>query len=144
MKQIFPFIDNSNGKHSHRTHKIKRIKLDKEKDSRLNTFSNISSYKTLKTEILRSYNKFKTPNKPFYKNNDFMISIENFAKRAKDQSIKECTKISDDLMERYTYYNPKVESEEGLMNYEDEMTKTKADYFLKKKKDILYYLNKSK
>ena len=144
MKQIFPFIDNSNGKHSHRTHKIKRIKLDKEKDSRLNTFSNISSYKTLKTEILRSYNKFKTPNKPFYKNNDFMISIENFAKRAKDQSIKECTKISDDLMERYTYYNPKVESEEGQMNYEDEMTKTKADYFLKKKKDILYYINKSK
>ena len=142
MKQIFPFIDNNIGKHSHRNQKIKRMKL--EKDSRLNTFSNISSFKSLKTEILQNFNRYKSTNKHFHKNNDFMISIENFAKRVKDKSIKEYTKISDDLMERYTYYNPKAETEEDIINYEDEMTKTKADYFLKKKKDIQFYLNKSK
>ena len=142
MKQIFPFIDNNIGKQSHRNQKIKRMKL--EKYSRLNTFSNISSFKSLKTEILQNFNRYKSTNKHFHKNNDFMISIENFAKRVKDKSIKEYTKISDDLMERYTYYNPKAETEEDIINYEDEMTKTKADYFLKKKKDIQFYLNKSK
>ena len=47
-------------------------------------------------------------------------------------------------MERYTYYNPKAETDQDIFNYETEMTKTKADYFKKKKKDIEHYLNQSK
>ena len=73
-----------------------------------------------------------------------MATVEDFSQRVKEQSIKEYAKISENLMEKYSYNNPKIETEENLINYEDEMTKTKADYFLKKKKDIEQYFNKTK
>ena len=141
MKQIFPIIDN-NINHSHRTHKIKRLKLNT--NDRLNTYNNIKSFKTIKTEILSHFRKNNPTNLKSFKNNDFMTSIEGFSQRMKDKSIKEYTKISDDLMERYTYYNPKVDTEEDIFNYEKEMTKTKADYFLKTKKTMEHFLDKSK
>ena len=143
MKQIFPFIDNNNDNHRKRSHKIKKLKL--KTNNRLNTFNSISSFKSLKTEILNNFTKNKSPNLTSYKNNDFMTSIENFSKTVKDKMpIKEYSKISNNLMERYSYNNPKAETEENIFNYEDEMTKTKADYFLKKKKDIQNFLDKSK
>ena len=141
MKQNFPIIDNNNN-HSNRSHKIKRLKLNR--NERLNTYNNIKSFKSIKTEILSNFTKYNPPNLKSFKNNDFMSSIENFSKRVKDKSIKEYTKISDDLMERYTYYNPKVETEDDIFNYEKEMTKTKADYFLKTKKTMEHFLDKSK
>ena len=140
MKHIFPIIDKSN--HSNKSHKIKKLKLNT--TERLNTFNNLSSYKSLKSKILSQFNSYKSPNIRTIRNNEFMTSIENFSEKVKDQSIKEYTKISDYLMERYTYYNPKAETDQDIFNYETEMTKTKADYFKKKKKDIEHYLNQSK
>ena len=128
MKPIFPVIDN-NTNHNNRTHKIKRLKLNR--NDRL-------------IEILSNFSKNNPTNLKSFKNNDFMSSIEGFSQRVKDKSIKEYTKISDDLMERYTYYNPKVDTDEDIFNYEKEMTKTKADYFLKTKKTMEHFLDKSK
>jgi hypothetical protein len=140
MKHIFPIIDNIN--HSNKSHKIKKLKLNT--TERLNTYNNLSSYKSLKSKILSQFNSYKSPNIRTIRNNEFMTSIENFSEKVKDQSIKEYTKISDYLMERYTYNNPKAETDQDIFNYETEMTKTKADYFKKKKKDIEHYLNQSK
>ena len=145
MKQLFPFIANNSNKHKKKMNKMKKLKLNSNSNGkRLKTFNNINSYKSLKTEILQNFAKHK-PNTTTFKNNGFMSSIENFSKTSKDHiTINEYNKISNDLMERYTYYNPKAETEEDIIDYENEMTKTKADYFLKKKKVIQLSLDKSK
>ena len=73
-----------------------------------------------------------------------MESIEDYSKRTRYKPLPEYNKVSDHLMERYTYYNPKAETEENLFNYENEMTKTKANYFMREKNDIRNYFIKSK
>ena len=73
-----------------------------------------------------------------------MNTIEDFSKKVKEEPIKEYRKHSEDLMLKYSYYNPKAETEENLINYEDEMTETKASFFRKTKKDIQKYLKESK
>ena len=60
MKHIFPIIDNAKNNHSNRSHKIKKLKLNT--NERLNTFNNLSSYKSLKSKILSQFNNYKSPN----------------------------------------------------------------------------------
>ena len=142
MKPIFPIIDNSITNNNKAMKKTKKLKLNSKE--RLKTMNNISNFKTLKAEILNHFSKFNSPSVKSYKIIDFMLTIENFSQRIKEKPLKEYTKISDNLMERYTYYNPKAETEGGVSNYENEMSKTKADYFNKTKKDIQHYLSQSK
>ena len=141
MKSIFPFIDNYNNRNK-TSYKLK--KLSSNTNTRLNTYNNIGNYKSIKSKFLSNITKSFTPNIKFFRNNNFMNTIEDFSKNEKEEPIKEYRKHSEDLMLKYSYYNPKVETEENIINYEDEMTKTKADYFRKKKKDIQQYLNGTK
>ena len=144
MKSIFPIIDNINSNHNKTSYKLKKLKLNSNK--RLNTHNNFGNYNSIKTNILNNFTKSNSTNIKCFRNNNrnFMATVEDFSQRVKEQSIKEYAKISENLMEKYSYNNPKIETEENLINYEDEMTKTKADYFLKKKKDIEQYFNKTK
>ena len=117
MKPIFPIIDNSITNNNKAMKKTKKLKLNSKE--RLNTMNNIFNFKTLKAEILNHFSKFNSPSVKSYKNNDFMLTIENFSQRIKEKPLKDYTKISDNLMERYTYYNPKAETEGGVSNYEN-------------------------
>ena len=140
MKPIFP--DLNNNKNNNKKNKISKLKLNSKE--RLNTFNNLSNLKSLKTEILSNTNRKLSQNLKTFTNNDFMESIEDYSKKTKYKPLPEYSKISDNLMERYTYYNPKAEAKEVLLNYENEMTRTKANYFMRTKNDIRNYLNKSK
>ena len=145
MNPIFPVIDNINSHHTinnKTSYKLKRLKLNINKS--LKTYNNYSSER-LKTKFFSNFTKSISPNIKFFRNNNkFMNTIEDFSQRVKEKPIKEYVKLQEDLMEKYSYNNPKVKTEENIINYEDEMTKTKANYFRKKKKDIQLYLNRSK
>ena len=142
MNSIFPVIDNINNNHTinnKTSYKLKRLKL--------NINKSLKTYNTerLKTKFFSNFTKSISPNIKFFRNNNkFMNTIEDFSQKVKEKPIKEYVKLQEDLMEKYSYNNPKVKTEENIINYEDEMTKTKANYFRKKKKDIQLYLNRSK
>ena len=141
MKSIFPFIDNYNN-HNKTSYKSKQLSLNS--NERLKTDNNFRNYKSIKSKFFSNNTNYFSPNIKFFRNNNFMNTIEDFSKKVKEEPIKEYRKHSEDLMLKYSYYNPKAETEENLINYEDEMTETKASFFRKTKKDIQKYLKESK
>ena len=141
MKSIFPFIDNYNN-HNKTSYKSKQLSLNS--NERLKTDNNFRNHKSIKSKFFSNNTNYFSPNIKFFRNNNFMNTIEDFSKKVKEEPIKEYRKHSEDLMLKYSYYNPKAETEENLINYEDEMTETKASFFRKTKKDIQKYLKESK
>ena len=141
MKSIFPFIDNYNN-HNKTSYKYKQLSLNS--NERLKTDNNFRNHKSIKSKFFSNNTNYFSPNIKFFRNNNFMNTIEDFSKKVKEEPIKEYRKHSEDLMLKYSYYNPKAETEENLINYEDEMTETKASFFRKTKKDIQKYLKESK
>ena len=141
MKSIFPFIDNYNN-HNKTSYKSKQLSLNS--NERLKTDNNFRNHKSIKSKFFSNNTNYFSPNIKFFRNNNFMNTIEDFSKKIKEEPIKEYRKHSEDLMLKYSYYNPKAETEENLINYEDEMTETKASFFRKTKKDIQKYLKESK
>ena len=141
MKSIFPFIDNYNN-HNKTSYKSKQLSLNS--NERLKTDNNFRNHKSIKSKFFSGDTNYFSPNIKFFRNNNFMNTIEDFSKKVKEEPIKEYRKHSEDLMLKYSYYNPKAETEENLINYEDEMTETKASFFRKTKKDIQKYLKESK
>ena len=148
MKPIFPNLFNNSSK----TNRQKKIQIN------INTVSspfNINTQiKLLKNSKIKNNNYFAPQeissylrtfsNSNFRKNDSyFMQSVQNFAKHSKIKPLEEYCKNTEDLMGRYTYSNPRAESED-IIHYETEMTKTKANYYNKKKDDIINYFNKSK
>ena len=141
MKSIFPFIDNYNN-HNKTSYKSKQLSLNS--NERLKTDNNFRNHKSIKSKFFSNNTNYFSQNIKFFRNNNFMNTIEDFSKKVKEEPIKEYRKHSEDLMLKYSYYNPKAETEENLINYEDEMTETKASFFRKTKKDIQKYLKESK
>ena len=87
------------------------------------------------TSYLRTFS-----NNNFIKNDsNFIESIQDYAKYTKFKPMEEYSKNTEDLMGRYTYNNPRAESDE-IIHYETEMTRTKAEYYNKKKDDIENFL----
>ena len=145
MKPIFPnLFNNNNNSKSYRKTKINHLS---------NTFKTNSPIKLLKNSkgknnIFKS-NEISTylrtfSNNNFRKNDTYFIeSIQKYARNSNFTPIEEYSRGTEELMGRYTYSNPKAESQ-GIIHYETEMSKTKADYYNRKKDDIVNYLNKSK
>ena len=152
MKPIFPKLSNLNS-HKSNSHIAKKIKFNNNINNATNLFQNNSQIKLLKTarmknqsfslkEITAYLKTFSNNNFP-KKDSYFLNSIQDFGKSTKYKSIDEYNKYTYDLMKKYTYSNPRADSED-IVYYETEMTRTKANYYNKKKDDIMKYLNKSR
>ena len=147
MKQLFPKLNDSNGK----TNRQKKLKINI--NSIGSPFNNNTQMKLFKNSKIKSH-YFSPPhissymrtfsNNNFNKNDSYFIeTIQDFANHTKIKPLEEYCKNTEDLMGRYTYSNPRAESQD-IIHYESEMTKTKANYYNKKKDDIINYFNKSK
>ena len=152
MKPIFPNLFNNNI-HNKKSNKSKKLRINiKCLANTINTNSQIKLLKNKKikkncfspqigtgTSYLRTFS-----NNNFIKNDsNFIESIQDYAKYTKFKPMEEYSKNTEDLMGRYTYNNPRAESDE-IIHYETEMTRTKAEYYNKKKDDIENFLNKSR
>ena len=153
MKPLFPnlFNNNNNKSNSYRPKKIKfYTNIDFNNLSK--QLGNNSHIKLLKNSKIKNHftpkqitTYLKTYSNNNFRNKDtfFVHSIQKFAKFTNYKPLEEYSKNTEDLMERYTYSNPQAESED-IVHYETEMTRTKANYYNKKKDDIINYLNKSR
>lgn len=150
MKPIFPKLFNNN--YSSKSNRPKKLKLNINNISSPFNCNNTQIKLFKNPKINRQYFSPKEinsylrtfSNNNFLKNDSrFIESIQDFAKFSKIKPLEEYCKNTEDLMGRYTYSNPRAESED-VIHYEAEMTRTKANYYNKKKDDIRSYLNKSK
>ena len=151
MKPNFPKLFNNNNINSNKIHRQKDLKIKINHLS--NPFNSNSQIKLLKntkninnnfspkeiTTYLRTFSNNNFRKKDSY----FVESIQNYARNSIYKPLEEYSKNTEDLMGKYTYSNPRAESED-VIHYETEMTKTKANYYNRKKDDIINYLNKSK
>ena len=149
MKPIFPNLYNSKtNKNTHRK-KILQINLHTiQSPSNNNTQIKLLKNTKIKNNYfapqeITSYVRTFSNNNFHKKDSYFIQTIQDFAKRSNIKPLEEYCKNTEDLMDKYTYTNPRAESEE-VVHYETEMTKTKANYYNKKKDDIINYFKKSK
>ena len=151
MKPLFPNLFNNN--HNSNSYRPKKLKFNSSINTISNHIGNNTRIKLLKNTKIKnenfspkevtSYLKTFSNNKFLKKDSYFVDSIQDFAKYTKYKPIDEYSKYTYDLMKKYTYSNPSADSED-IVHYETEMTRTKANYYNKKKEDIMKYLNKSR
>ena len=149
MKPIFPNLFNNN---FNKSNLFRPKEINKANNLSKKIMSN-SPIKLLKNSKFKNQNysqkEISTYLRTFSNNNfinrnsQFVESIKDFSKFTKYKPLDEYSKKTENLMGRYTYSNPRAESEE-ITHYETEMTRTKANYYNRKKDDIINYLNKSK
>ena len=148
MKPLFPKLINHKSSKSYRPKK--RIKININLNNLSNLYNTNTQIKLLKNKKekqqclspkeISTYLRTISNNSFRKKDSYFMESIQDFAKNSKIKTIEEYSKKTDDLMVRYTYSNP----EDDVTHYEAEMTRTKFDFYNKKKEDVENYLNRSK
>jgi hypothetical protein len=151
MKPIFSnLFNNNNNSKSYRPKKKQIYNMNNisnpffnNSQIKLQKNSKIKKREYFSPKDLTTYLKTFSTNNFRKKDSFFMESIRDFAKHTKYKPIEEYSKNTEDLMGKYTYSNPRADSED-IIHYETEMTRTKANYFNKKKDDIKNYLNKSK
>ena len=97
--------------------------------------NNITSY--THNHIKKSFSKHKP--KIFYKDR-FLSSVNDYLIDSKYESTDKYNKKNENLMLRYTYSN----NSKFPVDYETDMTRTKAKFFHKTKGDIENILNKSR
>ena len=148
MKPIFPNLFNKNNYKSS-SYRQKNLKFNINSiskpfgNSQIKLLKNTRKKQNFSPENITTYLKTFSNNNFFKKDSYFIESLKDFAKLTKYKPIEEYSKNTEDLMGKYTYSNPKVESED-IIHYETDMTRTKVKYYNKKKDDIKSYLNKSK
>jgi len=148
MKPLFPRLINSNHKNK-RSYRPKKLKINLNNLTNpynINTPNRLLKYKKenqqcLSPKEINTYLRTFSNNNFRNKDSCFIESIQDFAKNSKIKTIEEYNKKTEDLMVRYTYSNPDPDENP---HYETEMTRTKADYYNKKKDDVENYLNKSR
>ena len=133
MKPIFPKLFNNN--YSSKSNRPKKLKLNINNISSPFNCNNTQIKLFKNPKINRQYFSPKEinsylrtfSNNNFLKNDSrFIESIQDFAKFSKIKPLEEYCKNTEDLMGRYTYSNPRAESED-VIHYEAEMTRTKEN-----------------